>query len=110
MKTTVLAALLAVACTWALAEPAPRLYLTTETSAPYSMREGDRVMGIGTDMAREIMARSGIAYSIDLLPPGSAPTRPRWNAAMPASIRPPARPSASRISNGSDRSARPSGS
>ncbi|MCS0615648.1 ABC transporter substrate-binding protein [Massilia kyonggiensis] len=68
MKTTVLAALLAVACMWARAEPAPRLYLTTETSAPYSMREGDRVTGIGTDMVREIMARSGIAYSIDLLP------------------------------------------
>jgi polar amino acid transport system substrate-binding protein len=32
------------------------------------MREGDRVTGIGTDMVREIMARSGIAYSIDLLP------------------------------------------
>jgi polar amino acid transport system substrate-binding protein len=68
MKTTVLAALLAVACAWAWAEPAPRLYLTTETSAPYSMREGDRVTGIGTDMVREIMVRSGIAYSIDLLP------------------------------------------
>lgn len=68
MKTTVVAALLAMACTWARAEPAPRLYLTTETSAPYSMREGDRVTGIGTDKVREIMARSGIAYSIDLLP------------------------------------------
>jgi polar amino acid transport system substrate-binding protein len=69
MKMTVLTALLAAAaCTVARAEPAPRLYLTTETSAPYSMREGDRVTGIGTDMVREIMARSGIAYSIDLLP------------------------------------------
>jgi polar amino acid transport system substrate-binding protein len=32
------------------------------------MREGDRVTGIGTDMVREIMARAGVAYSIDLLP------------------------------------------
>jgi polar amino acid transport system substrate-binding protein len=32
------------------------------------MREGERVIGIGTDMVREIMARSGIAYTIDLLP------------------------------------------
>jgi polar amino acid transport system substrate-binding protein len=32
------------------------------------MRDGDRVTGIGTDMVREIMARSGIGYSIDLLP------------------------------------------
>ena len=68
MKTTVLAALLALSCTLAQAAPAPRLYLTTETSAPYSMRDGDRVTGIGTDIVREVMARSGIAYSIDLLP------------------------------------------
>jgi len=68
MKTTVLAALLFVACALARANAAPRLYLTTETSAPYSMRDGDRVIGIGTDMVREIMSRSGIAYSIELLP------------------------------------------
>lgn len=68
MKTTVFAALLSVACALARADAAPRLYLTTETSAPYSMRDGDRVVGIGTDMVREILARSGIAYSIDVLP------------------------------------------
>jgi polar amino acid transport system substrate-binding protein len=49
-------------------EAQPELHLTTEASAPYSMREGDRVIGIGTDMVREILARSGIAYSIDVLP------------------------------------------
>ena len=68
MKTTVLAALLSVACALARADAAPRLYLTTETSAPYSMRDGDHVIGIGTDMVREAMARAGIAYSIDVLP------------------------------------------
>lgn len=68
MKKTVLAALLSVACALARADAAPRLFLTTETSAPYSMRDGDRVIGIGTDMVREVMARSGIAYSIDVLP------------------------------------------
>jgi polar amino acid transport system substrate-binding protein len=44
------------------------LYIGTEASAPYSMREGERVSGIGTDTVREIMTRSGIDYTIELLP------------------------------------------
>jgi polar amino acid transport system substrate-binding protein len=32
------------------------------------MREGERVIGIGTDMVRDIMTRTGVAYSIELLP------------------------------------------
>lgn len=68
MKITVLAVLLAMMCAAARAQTAPRLFLTTEASAPYSMREGERVVGIGTEMVRDIMTRSGIAYSIELLP------------------------------------------
>jgi polar amino acid transport system substrate-binding protein len=68
MKTTILAALFAAACLQAHAQTAPKLAITTETSAPYSMREGERLIGIGTDTVREIMARAGIAYTIDLLP------------------------------------------
>lgn len=47
---------------------APRLYITTETSAPASMMDGGRVIGTGTDKVREIMVRSGISYTIELLP------------------------------------------
>ena len=68
IKTTLLAALLLSFSGAAYAEAAFALHLTTETSAPYSMREGGRVTGIGTDMVREILDRSGIAYSIDVLP------------------------------------------
>ena len=48
--------------------PAPQVYLATEASAPYSMRDGDRVVGIASDTVREIMKRSSIGYTIDLLP------------------------------------------
>ncbi len=46
----------------------PRLYITTETSAPSSMLEGTRVTGIATDKVREAMQRAGVDYSIELLP------------------------------------------
>jgi polar amino acid transport system substrate-binding protein len=46
----------------------PKLYLVTETSAPSSMLEGGRVVGIGSDKVREIMQRARIAYTIELLP------------------------------------------
>jgi polar amino acid transport system substrate-binding protein len=60
--------LLAAACARAGAQTPPVLYLTTETSAPYSMRDGERIVGIATDTVRAIMARAGIAYTLDLLP------------------------------------------
>jgi polar amino acid transport system substrate-binding protein len=44
------------------------LYITTEYSPPTSMQEGERVIGSATDKVREALARSGIAYSIELLP------------------------------------------
>ncbi|MES2126901.1 MAG: ABC transporter substrate-binding protein [Pseudomonadota bacterium] len=59
--------LLVAAASCAAAAPA-RLYITTETSAPASMREGDKVIGIGTDKVREIMARSGVTYQIEIFP------------------------------------------
>jgi len=48
--------------------PRPSLYITTETSAPSSMQEGTRVIGIATDKVREAMQRAGVDYSIELLP------------------------------------------
>lgn len=68
MKRTIFAVLLTLACAPASAQPAPRLYLTTETTALNSMRDGNRVAGISSDMVREIMKRSNIDYSIDVLP------------------------------------------
>ncbi|WP_223468364.1 substrate-binding periplasmic protein [Massilia soli] len=47
---------------------APQLYIATETSPPASMLHNRAVIGSSTDKVREIMARSGIAYRIDLLP------------------------------------------
>ena len=67
IETRFAAALLAASCA-AHGETPPALYLATETTAPYSMREGDRVIGIGTDMVREILSRSHVAYTIDVLP------------------------------------------
>jgi polar amino acid transport system substrate-binding protein len=73
IKTILLAALLASHGADAAGGPIaagapPRLYLTTEASAPYSMSEGGRVIGIGTDIVREILARSRIDYTVDILP------------------------------------------
>jgi polar amino acid transport system substrate-binding protein len=59
---------LLAACAAPSAWGQPRLYLATEASAPSSMLEGGRVVGIGPDKAREIMHRAGIAHTIELLP------------------------------------------
>lgn len=67
-KKATVAALLAVSCAWASASEAPRLYLMTETSPPVSMLEGGQVIGSGTEKVREIMARTGTSYALDLLP------------------------------------------
>jgi polar amino acid transport system substrate-binding protein len=71
MKTRILAALLTAASLNAAsgiaqAQTGATLYLATE--APPYAREGDPAAGLGTDMVREIMARAGIGYSIDVLP------------------------------------------
>jgi polar amino acid transport system substrate-binding protein len=44
------------------------LYISTESSPPASMLEGRSVIGSSTEKVREIMARSGMSYHIDLLP------------------------------------------
>jgi polar amino acid transport system substrate-binding protein len=67
IKTGLLAVLLSISGA-AHADAPLTLQLMTEMSAPYSMREGGRVVGISTDMVREILERSGVAYSIDVLP------------------------------------------
>ncbi|MFC0254650.1 substrate-binding periplasmic protein [Massilia consociata] len=63
---------LTVAAGLAGATPAPaakpRLYLTTELSAPSSMLDGGRVAGIATDKVREAMQRAGVDYTIAILP------------------------------------------
>jgi polar amino acid transport system substrate-binding protein len=46
----------------------PPLYITTEYSPPTSMQDGERVIGSATDKVREALTRSGIAYTIELLP------------------------------------------
>ena len=47
---------------------ATRLYITTELSAPSSMLERGRVVGIATDKVREAMNRAGVGYTIHMLP------------------------------------------
>lgn len=61
------AALLAALCVAAHAQP-PTLYVATEYSPPSSMRENGVVTGISADKVREMMARAGVGYRIDLLP------------------------------------------
>jgi len=72
MKTMMFAALLGAmlpgACLRAEAQAGPGLTIATETSAPFSMRVGENVAGIATDTIREILARAGIAHTIELLP------------------------------------------
>jgi polar amino acid transport system substrate-binding protein len=62
------AAMLGLGCAAPLAQSEPRLYLTTEQAPPYSVREGERVIGIGADTVREIMGRANIDHTIELLP------------------------------------------
>jgi polar amino acid transport system substrate-binding protein len=45
-----------------------RLHVMTESSPPTSMRDGNKVVGSGTDKVREVMRRTGTAYSLELLP------------------------------------------
>ncbi len=60
--------MLALVCSASQAQRAPRLYLTTEAAPPYSVREGEQVVGIGADTVREIMVRARIDHSIEMLP------------------------------------------
>lgn len=58
----------AVAAPIPAAPAKPYLAITTEPSAPSSMLDRGRVVGIATDKVREAMDRAGIAYSIEMLP------------------------------------------
>jgi polar amino acid transport system substrate-binding protein len=62
-KSVVLAALLGALSGTSRA----RLHLTSEVSAPASMRDGTRVTGYSADKIREMMTRAGIDYTIELL-------------------------------------------
>lgn len=46
----------------------PQLVITTEHAPPAIMAEGERVLGYSSDKIHEIMARTGLTYSIDVLP------------------------------------------
>jgi polar amino acid transport system substrate-binding protein len=63
-----LAVLLGAAGALAGAAEPVRLRLLTETSPPTSMRAGREVTGSGTEKVREIMARTGTSYTVELLP------------------------------------------
>ncbi len=65
LKPIFLALMLAAA---AAAHAQPRLYLVTEHAPPGSMLVGDQVGGFITDRVRDILKRTGIDYSIELLP------------------------------------------
>ncbi|MES2150849.1 MAG: ABC transporter substrate-binding protein [Pseudomonadota bacterium] len=71
MSPPFFALLLLLAC---VARPAPaaaqppRLYLTTEYSPPASMLAAGEVIGLSTEKVREVMQRSGVLYSVELLP------------------------------------------
>lgn len=43
------------------------LYITTENSPPFNMQQGQQIVGSATDKVRELMARAGIGYRIELL-------------------------------------------
>ncbi|WP_342120948.1 substrate-binding periplasmic protein [Pseudoduganella sp. OTU4001] len=60
-------AMLLVTSAPALATPPP-LVITAEHSPPASMKVGDQVVGRESEKIREMLARSGYAYKIDVLP------------------------------------------
>jgi polar amino acid transport system substrate-binding protein len=51
-----------------MAAPPPTLIITAEHSPPASMLLGDEVIGRESEKIREMLARTGIPYKIDILP------------------------------------------
>jgi polar amino acid transport system substrate-binding protein len=79
-KHTLVAALLAASCTLAHAAPETRrLFLMTEAHAASSVH-GARPSGIDADKVGAIMARAGIAYTVEALP---------WKRAYAAALKRP---------------------
>jgi polar amino acid transport system substrate-binding protein len=69
LKKVCIVVLLYAACSLAHAGSASlRLHLLTEASPPVSMMEGNKVIGSGAEKVREIMARTGTDYTMELLP------------------------------------------
>lgn len=68
MKQASMARLLAVALLMPALAVAAGLRIVGEHLPPSSMMEGNVVVGRETTKVRDIMARAGIAYSIELLP------------------------------------------
>ena len=71
MKSTLRAAMivtLAGLCAAASGEPRPHLFIGTENSPPSVMMDNGRLVGYTTDKVKEIMARAGIEYEIEILP------------------------------------------
>jgi polar amino acid transport system substrate-binding protein len=62
------AAWAALAAASAVASASPKLTITTESSPPTSMQVGERIVGSATERVREIMARTGVAYTIEMYP------------------------------------------
>jgi polar amino acid transport system substrate-binding protein len=60
--------LAAVACAASALASAGTLRIVTEHGPPTNMREGDKIIGIGTDKLREALSRTGFAYTIELMP------------------------------------------
>lgn len=50
------------------APPVPPLVINTEHSPPASMKVGNQVVGRESEKVREMLARAGYAYKIDVLP------------------------------------------
>jgi len=69
MRMSVTACCLATLATLASGDAAAaKLYIMTERLPPASMQDGAHVIGRETDKIREVMLRSSITYTIDLLP------------------------------------------
>jgi polar amino acid transport system substrate-binding protein len=76
-KLILAAAILALP--WA-AQAGP-LQLFTENTPPDIMRDGERIVGISPDKVKEIMARAGIAYTVEIM---------AWRRAYELALRTPA--------------------
>jgi polar amino acid transport system substrate-binding protein len=63
-----LACLCLCLCLGAQAQPRPRLVLGTEISPPFVQLDQGRIAGITTEKIRTVMERTGVDYSLEILP------------------------------------------
>jgi polar amino acid transport system substrate-binding protein len=45
-----------------------RIHIATENYPPFNMMVGDHIGGLATDLVRDMFARAGISYTIEMLP------------------------------------------